>query len=380
MSEPALTVIPLKIIPEVQPGDDLPALLTPLLSDLSDGDVLCVSTKIVSKAMGLLIPAEHKEQAVQEAAVRTVARRRHGSVVTSVVQLDHGPIMAAAGIDASNTPEGKLLLLPPDPDACAEELRAALAAATGCQIAVILTDTSSRIWRQGVGDIALGAAGLLSLEDLRGSEDAQGRRMSVTVRALADEIAAAADLVKGKTAQVPVAIVRGLATTVVPPEQGVPARALSRTGADNWFRRPSLESAWQAMGLPERDEPVAAMDPEDWQTRLARATHVARLPRTHDAAPLALLLIGAESEQSVPTAKSPEARAVIRVNPDHPHRIRVQPRSETPADWVAAGMVAERLRTAIGAETIADHEPHLLQVEVLIESPDGDLLPRHQEM
>src|SRR5699024_7673995 len=130
------------------------------------------------------------------------ARRRHTRVVTSVAQIPSGPVMAAAGVDSSNAPGGPLLL-PEDPDACAEELREGLDAALGVQLGVLLTDTSSRIWRVGVGDIVLGAAGVASLQDLRGGVDADGRALSVTVRNLADEIAAAADLVKGKAAGIP---------------------------------------------------------------------------------------------------------------------------------------------------------------------------------
>src|SRR5690606_40461352 len=178
--------------------------------------------------------------------------------VTSVAQIPSGPVMAAAGVDSSNAPDGPLLL-PEDPDACARELRDALAAGLGVELGLLLTDTSSRIWRVGVGDIALGAAGVASLQDLRGGADADGRALTVTVRNLADELAAAADLVKGKASGVPAALVRGVAAATA---SDVPARQLSRTGPEDWFRRPSLESVWEALGLSTEQEPIARMSPE----------------------------------------------------------------------------------------------------------------------
>src|SRR5699024_8840772 len=156
-----LAVLPVPGLGEIREGDDLAGLLAEALTPLApqDGDVLCVSTKIVSKAQGLRVPAEQRDRAVADLAVRTVARRLHTRVVTSVVQIPSGPVMAAGGVDSSNAPEGPLLL-PEDPDACARGLRAALSAALDVDLGVLLTDTSSRIWRVGVGDIALGAAGV----------------------------------------------------------------------------------------------------------------------------------------------------------------------------------------------------------------------------
>ncbi|MGO2993324.1 MAG: coenzyme F420-0:L-glutamate ligase, partial [Brachybacterium alimentarium] len=264
-------------IPEIRHGDDLAAILAPSLRALEvrDGDVLCISTKIVSKSLGLRVDPAERDAAIEAAAVRTVARRRHTRVVTSVVQIPSGPVMAAAGVDSSNAPDGPLLL-PEDPDGCALDLRDRLVTMLGIRLGVLLTDTSSRIWRVGVGDIALGAAGVASLQDLRGGTDADGRALTVTVRNLADELAAASDLVKGKAGGVPAAIVRGVpgATT-----DDVPARALSRTGEDDWFRRPSLESVWVALGLTAAQEPVARMSPEPDAERIERALAVAALPR-----------------------------------------------------------------------------------------------------
>lgn len=322
-------VLPVLGMPEIRPGTALADLLVPALreADVRDGDVLCISTKIVSKALDLRVAPEQRDAAVQAASVRTVARRLHTRQVTSVVQIPSGPVMAAAGVDTSNAPDGPLLL-PEDPDACARDLHADLTVSLGLRLAVVLTDTSSRVWRVGVGDIALGAAGLLSLQDLRGSTDASGRTLSVTVRNVADELAAAADLVKGKAEGVPVAIVRGVGHLVVGPAEQVPARALSRTGDEDWFRRPSLESVWQALGIPEADEPVARMSPEPADERIARALTVALLPRRPEGS---------------------GARAVLR----GPRHVEVSPADGAAHHWAEAGALAERVRTALGAEAIA---------------------------
>jgi coenzyme F420-0:L-glutamate ligase/coenzyme F420-1:gamma-L-glutamate ligase len=353
-----LRVLPVTGLGEVRAGDDVAALLLAALesagTDLADDDVLCVSTKIISKARDLVIPAEGKQEAISEQSVRLVARRRHVRTTTSIVEVPAGPVMAAAGIDGSNSPDG-LLLLPGDPDSAAEELRDALARATGRRLGVVLSDTSSRIWRVGVGDIALGAAGLRALEDLRGSTDADGRPLHVTVRALADEIAAAADLVKGKASGVPAVVVRGLRGVVVDPADAVPARALSRTGEGDWFRRPSLESVWQALGIAAADEPVAAMDPESDALRLHRAIEIARTAPdpSHSALSPAPVL---EDE-----GPGPGGRLVLVVRPHDDHG----------RSWAAAGAFAERLRTAIGAESIARDLP----VDVRIEDPRARMEP-----
>lgn len=353
----ALVIAPLPGLGEIRAGTDLAhAILTAIDAagpecSLQDGDVLAVSSKIVSKARGLVIAPETKEAAVTAASVRTVARRRHGRVVTSVVETVAGPVMAAAGIDASNAPDG-LLLLPKDPDAEAHELCAELRAGTGAVIGVLLTDTSSRIWRRGVTDIALGASGVHVLEDLRGRPDAQGRTLGVTVRDVADELAAAADLVKAKATGVPVAIIRGLTDAVLPALSGpgdTGARVLCRGGASDWFPRPSLESVWQAMGLSPEQEPIAAMDPEDDAERIRRAVQVACRGR------------GAEDGRTLGSG----AAAEIIENPEASESpvpvIEVTPRSSQPGpgDWAEAGMLLERIRTALGAEAIARPLPRL---------------------
>jgi len=334
-------IVPVPHLPEVTAGDDLVALLAPALrtAGLRDGDVVCVSTKIVSKSLGLTVEPADRDAAIERAAVRTVARRLHTLRVTSIVEIPSGPVMAAAGVDGSNAPGGPLLL-PEDPDACARALREGLVAALGVELGVLLTDTSSRVWRVGVGDVALGAAGVASLQDLRGEADDTGRTLHVTVRDLADELAAAADLVKGKASRVPVAIVRGVAGAVVAdPRDEVPAARLARTGGDDWFRRPSLESVWQSLGLALEDEPVARMSPEPDDERIDRALAVAALPRRGAA------LLAARAERTAPD------------------RIDVRPTSPGTAALLDAAALGERVRTALAAEEIAVPLP-LLHVRI----------------
>jgi coenzyme F420-0:L-glutamate ligase/coenzyme F420-1:gamma-L-glutamate ligase len=186
-----LEIVPVAGIGEVRAGDDLAALAARHAPDLRDGDVLVVSSKIVSKAEGRLMEAPDREAAIDVEAVRVVARRRG----TRIVETRHGLVLAAAGVDASNTDPGTVLLLPVDPDASARALRTALRAGRGVDVAVVITDSLGRPWRQGVVDVAIGVAGLPPAEDLRGGMDRYGNLLEVTVVATAGEIAAAAELV-----------------------------------------------------------------------------------------------------------------------------------------------------------------------------------------
>ena len=186
-------------MPEIHAGDDLPAIVVATVGALEAGDVVVVSSKVVSKAEGRQVVAEDREQAITDETVRVVAvREQAGGGVTRIVENRLGIVGAAAGVDASNVEPGTVLLLPVDPDASAARLRTALIAATGVAVGVIVTDTLGRPWRHGQTDIAIGAAGIVLVDDLRGLPDASGRPMGVTVVAIADEIAALADLVKGK--------------------------------------------------------------------------------------------------------------------------------------------------------------------------------------
>ena len=213
---PALSVFVLDGIGEIAAGDDLAVLIAAAAgSVLRDGDILAVTSKIVSKAEGRQVAAADREQAITDETVRVIATREHPGGVTRIVENRQGLVMAAAGVDASNTPDGIVLLLPVDPDASARALCAALRERTGLRLGVLISDTAGRPWREGQTDIAIGAAGVAVLDDLRGTTDASGKRLDVTVAAVADEIAGAADLVKGKTSGNPVAVVRGLGRLVV---------------------------------------------------------------------------------------------------------------------------------------------------------------------
>jgi len=227
---PLVTVSPVAGLPEVSAGSDLAALIADATRDLRDGDILVVTSKIVSKAEGRVIAAS-REQAIEAETARVVARRG----ATTIAQTRHGFVLAAAGVDESNTAPGTVVLLPEDPDESASRLRKALHARTGRRIGVIVTDTMGRPWRAGQTDTAIGAAGVTPVRDYRGESDTFGNILEVTVAAVADEIAAAADLVKGKALRIPVAIVRGLADLVTD-QDGPGARVLIRPADEDMFR------------------------------------------------------------------------------------------------------------------------------------------------
>jgi coenzyme F420-0:L-glutamate ligase/coenzyme F420-1:gamma-L-glutamate ligase len=222
-------------IPEISPGADLAGLIADAAlaagaPGLLDGDILVVTSKVVSKAEGR-VAAMSREDAVEAETVRVVARRGP----TTISQTRHGFVMAAAGVDSSNTPPGTVVLLPEDPDESARRLRKALRARHGVSVGVVVTDTFGRPWRAGQTDTAIGAAGVLPIRDHRGEPDAWGNVLDVTMAAVADEIAAAGDLVKSKTLQVPVAVVRGLGALVTDGD-GPGARALVRPASEDMFR------------------------------------------------------------------------------------------------------------------------------------------------
>jgi coenzyme F420-0:L-glutamate ligase / coenzyme F420-1:gamma-L-glutamate ligase len=233
-ASPRLAVIGVPGIPEVAPGDDLGALIADAVAadglELRDGDILVVTSKIVSKAEGRVVTAS-REDAIEAETVRVVARRG----ATTIAETRHGLVMAAAGVDASNTAPGTVVLLPVDPDESARKLRKALRTRAGARVGVIVTDTMGRPWRAGQTDTAVGAAGVRPTRDHRGEADSFGNTLEVTIAAVADEIAAAGDLVKGKARQIPVALVRGLGSLVTE-DDGPGARALVRAASDDMFR------------------------------------------------------------------------------------------------------------------------------------------------
>ncbi|MBV9098418.1 MAG: coenzyme F420-0:L-glutamate ligase, partial [Frankiaceae bacterium] len=227
-------------IPEIQAGDDLAAVIAEHADGLADGDIVVVTSKVVSKSEGRLVPGETRDAAIDAETVRVVARRG----TTRIVETRHGLVLAAAGVDASNVPAGTVALLPVDPDASAARLRAGLRELCAVDVGVVVTDTMGRPWRNGLVDVAIGAAGVAVLDDHRGRVDGHGHTLEMTVTALADEIAAAAELVKGKLGGVPVAVVRGLGHLVGSPAER--ATDLIRRPEDDLFRsgpREAVEAA-----------------------------------------------------------------------------------------------------------------------------------------
>jgi coenzyme F420-0:L-glutamate ligase/coenzyme F420-1:gamma-L-glutamate ligase len=225
-----ITVAEVTGLPEITPGADLASLIADAAADLRDGDILVVTSKIISKAEGR-VAAMSRDDAIEAETVRVVARRE----ATTIAQTRQGFVLAAAGVDASNTAPGTVVLLPADPDESARRLRKGLRERAGVCVGVIITDTMGRPWRNGQTDSAIGAAGVEVARDYRGKPDSFGNILEVTVTALADEIAAAADLVKGKALGVPAAIVRGL-DSLVTDADGPGARALIRPADEDMFR------------------------------------------------------------------------------------------------------------------------------------------------
>ncbi len=233
-----IELIPLEGLPEIEPGDDLTAVLEPSLAAnaVRDGDVVAITQKVVSKAEGRIVPAADRAAWIERESVGVVARR--GDLV--ITRTRHGFVCANAGIDASNVREGFLTLLPEDPDASAERLQKKLSARLGlARLGVVITDTFGRPWREGVVDVAIGCAGLPALRDLRGTVDDRGRELETTVVAFADAVAAASGLVMTKTARVPAALVRGLAASAGDEPTGS-ARDLVRRPEDDLFRESAL--------------------------------------------------------------------------------------------------------------------------------------------
>jgi coenzyme F420-0:L-glutamate ligase/coenzyme F420-1:gamma-L-glutamate ligase len=310
-----VTISPLTGIPEVHEGDDLTDLVQLGLDHtgvrLADGDVVVVSSKIASKALGLVTHDPDKDRVIAAETEYVVAERSLGDRLTRVVRAKAGPIMAAAGVDGSNTGErGGWLLLPHDPDRVCEQIHDGILGRHGVRVGVVLSDTAGRAWRVGQVDFALGAHGFRVLDDLRGGTDADGKPLEVTTRALADEIASAADLAKGKVAGIPAAVVRGLTGILLdePLEAHPRGRDLVRTGPADWFGYGRVEAVRAALGVePGTDDalgvgiPPAVPDTRvDAVSRAVRTALHGVATGTADVGPLSVTL-GADSPYELGT-------------------------------------------------------------------------------
>jgi dehydro coenzyme F420 reductase / coenzyme F420-0:L-glutamate ligase / coenzyme F420-1:gamma-L-glutamate ligase len=333
-------IVPVRGLPEVRQGDDLVALIWAAIQGFSprlvDEDIVVVTQKIVSKAEGRMVPERPEGKAgwVARESRRVVARR--GDLV--IAETRHGFVCANSGVDASNVAEGFLTLLPEDPDGSAERIRTGLERATGARIGVVVTDTFGRPWRNGLVNVAIGCAGLPALIDLRGTKDATGRTLEMTVVALADEVAAASSLVMGKADGVPVAVVRGLHTEEPPS----PASVLVRTGRGDLFPESPLQSI-HASG------PVGAFGPGDVPMEAVRQAVLAALAGGGPDAvrPWAFVAVGSDpARQRLLAALEVEATGLTGAT------VLVVPCARFDADSLAAGAghaERERDRTLLSA-------------------------------
>ncbi|WP_410809698.1 coenzyme F420-0:L-glutamate ligase [Micromonospora sp. 067-2] len=341
-----LEILPVLGIGHVTEGDDLAALIANAAPWLRDGDVLVVTSKIVSKAEGRLVdvPADGPDRltARDEVLATETARVVASRGATRIVQTHHGFVMASAGIDASNVDKTRMVLLPVDPDASARALRTALKERFELDVAVIVSDTMGRPWRNGLTDVALGVAGMPAIRDHRGEVDPYGNELQLTEMAVVDELAGAGELIKGKCDQVPVAVVRGYLSTTRPDDSGG-ARALVRDAAQDLFSLGTAEA--RAAGLADAVTLADAPGPTPADLAAAR--------RAIDA------VAGAVAPGTVFTlVEDTEVRAgLIAEVPGWPADATAlvlgsAPAPVDPMDLVRLGADLHRLRVALAAEGI----------------------------
>lgn len=368
-----LEILPVVGIGEVRPGDDLAALIGDAAPWLADGDVLVVTSKIVSKAEGRLVelPADEPDRTrvrdgwVDAETTEVVAQRGP----TRIARTRHGFVMAAAGIDNSNVESTRLVLLPVDPDRSARELRRALRARLGLDLAVIVSDTMGRPWRNGLTDVALGAAGIDPVHDYRGQFDRYGNELRLTQVAVVDELAGAGDLVKGKSEQVPVAVVRGYPWRARPAaaDSAAGSAAVGSAGGDGPGVRPLIRDLAQDMftmgtaearragllaaaTLPQAPPPAADLD----DAALSPAVDAEAVRRAIRAV-AGLVAAGTRIEQVSPQALATLVRAATV--PAYPGFLHCRPPADASpvasAALVRFGADLHRLRAALAAEGIA---------------------------
>ena len=317
-----LTAIGIPGLPEFTTGDDIAAIVTPYAASLrwpdgtvgvAAGDVIVVTSKIVSKVEGRQVAARSRDALIEAEAAAVVASRAHAGGTTQIVRTRHGFVLAAAGVDMSNTPAGTALLLPVDPDSSAALLRTRFQQLLGvADLGVLITDSAGRPWREGVTDIAIGIAGVHPLVDLRGNLDAHGRVLDATVVAIADEIAGASELVRPKAGAVPVAIVRGVGQTSA---EAAPARVLVRPPEHDLFSLGTAEAlrlgAQQAVTSRRtirqfRGDPVPA-------DVLEQAIDTAlTAPSPHHSTPVRFVLTQPDTRQGLLDAMAAQWRADLR--------------------------------------------------------------------
>lgn len=298
LDPPAFVVRGVTGLPEVTPDDDLGSLLGEAAADLRDGDIVVVTSKIVSKAEGQILRGVDRDDAIDAETARVVSEWTTPRGRTRIVQTHHGFVLAAAGVDASNVDTGTVALLPEDPDGSARRLRATLRDRRGVNVGVVITDTAGRPWRDGLVDFAVGAAGVVARDDLRGRTDGYGNELGVTVVAVADELASATELVRTKLSGVPVAVVRGLAHLVTD-EDGPGAALLIRPADEDRFQLGTPE-AMRAAVFERRDVTEFSGEPVD-RLAVRRAVEAAlTAPAPHGSVPWRFALVeNAESRQRV---------------------------------------------------------------------------------
>ncbi|MCX8562599.1 coenzyme F420-0:L-glutamate ligase [Mycolicibacterium mucogenicum] len=346
----AIEILPVPGLPEFRPGDDVAAAIAAAAPWLRDDDVLVVTSKVLSKSEGRIVTAPTdpderdalRRRLIDDEAVRVLARKGRTLITENAI----GLVQAAAGVDGSNVSTTELALLPVDPDGSAARLRAGLAERLGVTVAVVITDTMGRAWRNGQIDAAIGAAGLAVLHGYSGVHDTHGNELLVTEVAIADEIAAAADLVKGKLTGIPVAVVRGLA----PRDDGSNGRTLVRAGQDDLFWLGTEE----ALALGRR------------QAQLMR-----RSVRTFSPEPVAPELIEDAVAEAL-TAPAPHHTRPVRFVwiQDHDTRIRLLDRMKDKwrKDLASDGRADEAVDRRVGRGQILYDAPELV-IPFLV--PDG---------